>query len=100
MSFYIWEERDLYLKRFDNRTPRVIVFKNSIKIMPQLEIDLFEDFLFFAFVSLLLGLGDEDIEENLIDTVTDAYLFNFYFVKSEEMSLDRQLVNQFTTISK
>lgn len=68
--------------------------------MPQLEIDLFEDFLFFAFVSILLGLGDEDIEENLVDTATDAYLFNFYYSNTEKLTLERKLINQFTTISK
>jgi hypothetical protein len=28
--------------------------------MPQLDIDLLEDFLFFAFAALFLGFGDEE----------------------------------------
>ena len=29
--------------------------------MPQLDIDLFDDFLFFAFVSLLFGVADDEM---------------------------------------
>lgn len=42
--------------------------------MPQLDIDLFDDFLFFAFVSLLFGVGDEDSEEGVVEVGTDSYL--------------------------
>ena len=46
--------------------------------MPQLDIDLLDDFLFFAFVSLLFGVGDEDGEENVVEVETDSYLAQFY----------------------
>ena len=42
--------------------------------MPQLDIDLFDDFLFFAFVSLLFGLGDEEGEELVIEMGTESFL--------------------------
>ena len=38
--------------------------------MPQLDIDLLEDFLFFAFAAFILGFGDEESEENIIDEWT------------------------------
>ena len=53
--------------------------------MPQLDIDLLEDFLFFAFAALLLGFGDEDSEENAIERSSDAYLAQYYL--SEQKSL-------------
>jgi len=46
--------------------------------MPQLDIDLFDDFLFFAFVSLLFGLGDEEGEELVIEMGTDLFLAQYY----------------------
>ena len=33
--------------------------------MPQLDINLFDDFIFFAFVSLLFGFGDDEVEESV-----------------------------------
>lgn len=46
--------------------------------MPQLDIDLFDDFLFFAFVSLLFGLGDDEGEELVIEMGTDLFLAQYY----------------------
>lgn len=46
--------------------------------MPQLDIDLLEDFLFFAFAALLLGFGDEESEENVIERFSVSYLAQYY----------------------
>ena len=40
--------------------------------MPQLDIDLFDDFLFFAFVSLLFSVGNDETEESLIELQGEA----------------------------
>jgi len=46
--------------------------------MPQLDLDILEDFLSFAFASFLLGFGDEETEENAINRQTDAHLAQYY----------------------
>ncbi len=46
--------------------------------MPQLDIDLLEDFLFFAFAALLLGFGDEESEENVIERFSESHLAQYY----------------------
>ena len=46
--------------------------------MPQLDLDLLEDFLFVAFAGLLLGVGDEETEENVIARGAEAHLGNLY----------------------
>jgi hypothetical protein len=51
--------------------------------MPQLDIDLFDDFLFFAFVSLLFGFGDEETEEGVVLMGTDLFLAQYYIVKKK-----------------
>jgi len=40
--------------------------------MPQLDLDLLEDFLFVAFAGLLLGVGDEETEERVIQRAAEA----------------------------
>lgn len=61
--------------------------------MPQLDIDLLEDFLFFAFAALLLGFGDEDSEENAIESSSDAYLAQYY------LSTKKSLITETTDVS-
>jgi hypothetical protein len=56
--------------------------------MPQLDIDLLEDFLFFAFAALLLGFGDEDSEENVIESSSDAYLAQYYLSKQKSLMVE------------
>jgi len=56
--------------------------------MPQLDIDLLEDFLFFAFAALLLGFGDEDSEENVIESSSDAYLAQYYFSNKKSLIME------------
>jgi len=46
--------------------------------MPQLDIDLLEDFLFFAFTALFLGFGDEESEENVIEMFSEMHLAHYY----------------------
>jgi hypothetical protein len=67
--------------------------------MPQLDIDLFDDFLFFAFVSLLFGVGDEDSEEGVIEVGTDAYLAQYYIETKKTLTEQRKLVKDLFAFS-
>jgi hypothetical protein len=60
--------------------------------MPQLDIDLLEDFTFFAFIGLLLGLGDSESEENAIETSTEAHLAEFYIGTRKALREESRLV--------
>lgn len=60
--------------------------------MPQLDIDLFDDFLFFAFIALLFGFGDEESEEGLIEMATDSFLAQFYVENKKSLSTEKSLV--------
>jgi hypothetical protein len=60
--------------------------------MPQLDIDIFDDFLFFAFVSLLFGFGDEDADENIIEIGTDSYLAQYYIETRKLLTEQKKIV--------
>lgn len=60
--------------------------------MPQLDVDLFEDFLFFAFLALLVGFGDEEGEEGVINMGTEAFLARFFLNTSKELASRRQTI--------
>jgi len=60
--------------------------------MPQLDIDLFDDFLFFAFVALLLGFGDEEGEEGVVEMATDRHLAHFYIGSKKYLAEQRRVV--------
>jgi len=60
--------------------------------MPQLDIDLFDDFLFFAFVSLLFGFGDEDGDEHIIEIGGEIYLSQFYIETKKKLDYEKKLV--------
>jgi hypothetical protein len=60
--------------------------------MPQLDIDILEDFLFFAFAALLLGLGDEETEENVVTRHAEAALASFYIVTRKELRAEADLI--------
>jgi hypothetical protein len=60
--------------------------------MPQLDIDLFDDFLFFAFVSLLFGVGDEDSEEGVVEVGTDAYLAQHYIETKKNLVEEQKII--------
>jgi hypothetical protein len=64
--------------------------------MPQLDIDLFEDFIFFAFVSLLM-FGDEDSEESVIAMATDVTLANYYLEVKKVLLEESNFVKLFFT---
>lgn len=60
--------------------------------MPQLDIDLLEDFLFFAFAALLLGFGDEESEENAIERSSEAHLAQYYLSTRKALREEARLV--------
>ena len=60
--------------------------------MPQLDFDLFEDFLFFAVIGLLFGFGDEETEEGLVEMATDSFLAQFYLENKKELVAQKSLV--------
>jgi len=60
--------------------------------MPQLDIDLFDDFLFFAFVSLLFGLGDEEGEELVIEMGTDSFLAQYYLETTKVLREQKNII--------
>jgi hypothetical protein len=60
--------------------------------MPQLDIDLFDDFLFFAFVSILFGFGDEDVDENIIEVGGEAYLNQYYIETKQKLEFEQKIV--------
>lgn len=62
--------------------------------MPQLDIDLFDDFLFFAFVSLLFGIGDEDSEESVVEVGTDAYLAQYYIETKKTLAEQQKIIKE------
>jgi hypothetical protein len=62
--------------------------------MPQLDIDLFDDFLFFAFVSLLFGVGDEEGEEGVVEMGTDLFLVNYYLETRKKLEEQRKVVKE------
>ncbi len=59
--------------------------------MPQLDIDLFDDFIFFAFVSLMFGVGDDEGEQSVVDTMTDAILA-YWFLDNTQYLLEEEKV--------
>jgi hypothetical protein len=60
--------------------------------MPQLDIDLLEDFLFFAFAAFILGFGDEESEENAIERSCDAHLATHYFSTTKGLAAEASLI--------
>ena len=66
--------------------------------MPQLDIDLFDDFIFFAFVSLLFGVEDEG-EDNVITMGTDLFLAQFYLETKKALVGNRNCVKNFFVFS-
>jgi hypothetical protein len=66
--------------------------------MPQLDIDLIEDFLFFAFVALLLGFGDDESEENAIERTIEAQLATFYIATRKTLREESRLVSSSSAV--
>ena len=62
--------------------------------MPQLDLDILEDFLFFAFAGLLLGLGDGEPEENVVARATEAHLAETYLAQRQQLRVEGVLASQ------
>ena len=60
--------------------------------MPQLDVDLFDDFIFFAFVSLLFGVGDDEGEQSAVEASTDSFLANFYLEQSNKLNEEAKVI--------
>ncbi len=60
--------------------------------MPQLDIDLLEDFLFFAFTAIILGFGDDESEENAIEMTSEAHLAQYYISTVKVIREESRLV--------
>jgi len=65
--------------------------------MPQLDIDLFDDFLFFAFVSLLFSVGNDEAEESLIDLQGDAAFTLNYITKKVDYLAEIAYIQRLTS---
>jgi len=65
--------------------------------MPQLDIDLFDDFLFFAFVSLLFNVGSDESEESLIELQGEAAFTINYITKKVDYLVEIAYIQQTTT---
>ena len=65
--------------------------------MPQLDIDLFDDFLFFAFVSLLFGVGDDESEESLIEIQGEVALTNMYMLNRKQYEEQAHIVKKLSS---
>jgi len=62
--------------------------------MPQLDLDILEDFLFFAFAGLLLGLGDGDPEENVVARATEIHLAETYLAQRQQLRAESGIASQ------
>ena len=67
--------------------------------MPQLDIDLFDDFLFFAFVSLLFGFGDDETEESVVEMHGEVALAHYYLEQQKSFDEQARLVKTLVTSS-
>lgn len=65
--------------------------------MPQLDIDLFDDFLFFAFVSLLFGVGDDESEESLIELQGEVALNNSFVEQKKHFEEQARIVKKLSS---
>jgi hypothetical protein len=59
--------------------------------MPQLDIDLFDDFIFFAFISLLFGFGDDESEEGIGTVMINLFLAKFYIENTSALKAEEAL---------
>jgi hypothetical protein len=62
--------------------------------MPQLDLDILEDFLFFAFAGLLLGFGDDEIEENAVERHAEAHLARHFLSTTKELRAETALISR------
>ena len=67
--------------------------------MPQLDIDLFDDFLFFAFVSLLFGVADDESEESVIEMYGEITLVQRFLSQKKQYEEQTHIVKDLFTAS-
>lgn len=67
--------------------------------MPQLDINLFDDFIFFAFVSLLFGFGDDEVEESVIELNGEVALAQHYIGQRKLYMYESNLITNLITAS-
>ncbi len=60
--------------------------------MPQLDLDILEDFLFFAFLALLLGFGDDETEEQAVERHAEAHLATYYLATRKGLRAEADLL--------
>jgi len=66
--------------------------------MPQLDIDLLDDFRFFAFLSIIFGFGDGETEENVITRNLYKCLGEYYAVKYNNIIITSNIIYKLTII--
>jgi hypothetical protein len=57
--------------------------------MPQLDIDLLDDFIYFAFIALIFGFGDSESEENVVSMGADLHLAQYYMLNYKTLIVNR-----------
>jgi hypothetical protein len=67
--------------------------------MPQLDIDLFDDFLFFAFVSLLFGVADDESEEAVVEMHGEIALVQGFLAQKKQYEEQTHIVKGLFTSS-
>lgn len=68
------------------------IYVAHLLLMPQLELDLLEDFLFFAFAWFLLGIEDTAVEENVVNRGGESYLASFYLTTAKSLREEVSLI--------
>jgi len=69
-----------------------------INIMPQLDFDLLDDFIYFALLALVFGFGDGEIEENVILSNIDKYLAEYYLNNMKSIAITLRSIDNITTL--
>ena len=60
--------------------------------MPQLDLDILDDFLYRAFAAFLLGFGESDIEESAVDRHAEAHLARHYLATQKGLRAEVALL--------
>jgi len=67
--------------------------------MPQIDLDILEDFLFFAFAGLLFGLGEDETEESVIAIHAEAHLASYYIATRKALRAEVELLAKAPRVS-
>jgi|APCry1669190591_1035303.scaffolds.fasta_scaffold00812_5 hypothetical protein len=60
--------------------------------MPQLDIDLIEDFIVFGFVAFVFGFSDDGSEDKVIHFGSDLHLAHYYISIVKKLDAQSKLV--------